>query len=261
MKYGLPFLYKPFPLADALQLSEMDQPLGGEFHFRNCLPLRSISQLSNPLNSTLITIPYFPDHPCEYEMNNILVNYLFSTDWENPVFKEELEECLKPKKTIETVPLPDSTYVTVALHVRRGGAFESYEKLARQFPLKFPPDSYYISQIRRVADLYKDRPLFVYIFTDDLNPEKIAESYAAQIQDPSVLFFWRDPSIETDPEEQLLSDFYSMGKFDCLIRSMSNFSIMASKLGNYSLMISPVHGSYQDGQLVIDQVETLYGSE
>lgn len=249
-EYGLPFLFKSFPYAESLRLSKMDQPLSFYTNYNRTLKITQKQQAASAPPSTLIVVPYFSESKFEYDMLNHKKEGrpFFVVDWDDCEFHKEVVECLTPIVPVKTLSLP-SDCITVALHVRRGGKYESYKDAAKGYPLKFPPDNYYLSQLQQVTHIFKDQRLYVYIFTDDCNPQIIAENYAKVIDNPNVEFDWQEG------DSNMLDDFYSMGKFDCLIRCMSNFSIMASVLGDYSLMFTPTHAHFLKGEVIIDQVE------
>lgn len=254
--HGIPFLYKPFRFAELLALSDMDQPLTGPYHFTNHVTLCDKNQLASLPASTLVSIPYFPEFKPEFESELLCDQSKFHVDWEDPAFREELIQCLTPKITVETLALPDDC-MTVAVHVRRGGAYEPFSVCRKNDPLKFPPDSYYIDEIRRLTEIFKDQILYIHIFTDDLNPYEIAERYENAINNPNLIFSWTDRDQFSNDTEQMLHDFYSMAKFDCLIRSGSNFSIIAGFMGNHRVIITPMHYYFNETDAVIDQIEIL----
>ena len=78
----------------------------------------------------------------------------------------------------------------VAVHVRRGGGFD-FANIKALFPLKFPPDSYYIEQISRLAYIYHDKKICICILTDDPNPNEIVKHYQETLQNPRLLFICR----------------------------------------------------------------------
>lgn len=258
LNYGIPFLYKPFKNANLLQLSDEDPTIDNSYQFEKTMDLASYDEVASIDPSTLVTVPYFPECKWEYEAGLLPPNYIyFSTDWDEPRFHREIVRWLTPKKTINTLDLPDKK-ITVALHVRRGGKYEPFGPLSKVFPLKFPPDSFYIEQIQRVADIYKGQQLYIHLFTDDNNPKDIVKRFKKAINNTTVEISYKDPINIKDPTEKMMRDFYSLGKFDCLIHPMSNFSIVASLLGNYKLQIYPTHCYKQNGIYVIDGIDIKF---
>ncbi len=257
-KHGLPFFYIPFSGAEMLQLSVREPPLSDEYTFNKTFTISKIEQVTKTPNSTLFTIPFACDckfeHDNQTELQKSLLGYspYIAVDWEHPEFHKEVVECLTPKSPIPTLPLPHDK-MTVAVHVRRGGDWDNYSEISKVLPLKFPPDNYYISQIKRVLELCPDKPLYVYIFTDDKHPEVIVKKYSLELKSPKITwgYGW---SNKFQDGSAMWRDFYSIGKFDCLIQSTSNFSAMASQLGQYLFTITPTSGYYKDNQAVVDGV-------
>lgn len=256
-EFELPFLYKSFQFSNYFMLSELDQYFSNELIFAHGIRIGSKYQAKNTAESTLITVPYFPESVCEYDFAHVRDSFHYYVDWEDPLFKKEVIDCLQPKNPLKIPSIPPG-YISVAVHVRRGGAFEDSSVGQRNDPQKFPPDNYYTSQLQFISELFKDQPIYVYIFTDDLQPEVIAKNYAAAIKNPNAVFDWnKNRNVGSDINE-ILSDFYFMGKFDCLIRSASNFSIMSSQLGDYAFIIAPGHRTQVNNEPFIDNFEIKF---
>jgi hypothetical protein len=254
-KYDLPFVYIPFEFSDRFVLHEGDIPRYA-FSYKHRTRMKKEEEAMIPHNSTLITVPYFPETPYEYERAEDLEAPFFIVDWDDPLFKQEVVRCLTLLNPIATPDLPEGV-ITVGVHVRRGGSFEDYNHARKKFPLKFPSDDYYLEQIEMIANLFKGRPLFVQILTDHLNPQSIVEEYTRVLNNPNLTICYRQS--EGSYEETLLEDFFTIPKFDCLVVGQSNFSIIASKLGNYAVIVSPTHASGKQHQ--IDQVELKLNEE
>lgn len=258
-KYGYPFRYKGFPYSFLLQLDDMDTPFSNGREYLHQRRISDLQQIFEAPDSTLLTIPYFTDSKFEYDMlrHQQEGQPYFIVNWEDPDFHREIVACLTPKFEIETMELPED-HLTVAIHVRRGGAYEPYSEVAKGYPLKAPPDSYFISAIQWIAEIYPDRLIYVHLFTDDVNPKVIAEKYAQAIQNDNITIEWCPGVAPSDDLPLFVNDFYSLAKFDCLIRSSSNFSVMAAHLGNYSLEFIPEHAYFSKGEVMIDEVTIKY---
>ncbi len=254
-KYGFPFIYSYFPQAEAFKLSELD-PSSKSFSSASSRKISKKKQIFEAQSSTVMIIPYFPENRLEYEkIPDHRDRPYFFVDWEDTEFRKEIIECLSPKKDDETAKPPEG-YLSIAVHVRKGGTFDNTREI-RCRPLKFPPDAYYIEQIERIARIYKDRPIYVYIFTDDLKPEEITKSFAAAVNNPRIVFAHGpyDPS-----KKGLFYDFYSLKNFDCLIRSTSSFSFIGALLGNYKIAIAPTHYVTKDNEVLIDKIEMTFNN-
>jgi hypothetical protein len=251
-KYGLPLLYKPFPESDQFCLDDMDSEMGNNFLFQNVISIREESDIQTTPSSSLFICPYFPETRNEYEWCNLSYLPFFSVNWEEPDFHEEVVRCLKPKQDLLRMKLPKNC-ITVAVHLRRGPEFNNPENLIR-WPLKFVPDSYYITQIRRLANIFHHKKLYIYVFTDDEQPQVIVNNYRKILNNPNITFACQ----KVNRAKSLLEDFYSISQFDCCILCQSNFSLMASKLGNYSVSIAPVHCIMKDNVPVIDEIDLVF---
>lgn len=257
LEYGLPLLYKPFPLADFLQLSEMDPPVDVNLKFDHVIKIQTKSQIPISPPSSLLVIPFFPEGKLEFEQPQWGDNLHFPIDWEDPIFHEEMIQCLAPKEPVKTLELPEKC-ITVALHLRRGDANEDFEHHWRLFPLKFPPDSYYIEQIERISKIFMDQKIYIHIFSDSPAINLLAESYSKAIMDPRITFGWDSDQKFEHNTQKLFHDFYSIPKFDCIIGCESNFSFIPAMLGDYKVKIMPTHFILQGNQHFIDQVEIKF---
>lgn len=258
--YGFAFLYKSFPGAEWLALSQMDTPFS-QASYKKKVKVRNIRQMTAP-HSTLFVVPYFSDSKFEYDMLNHEKEGMpyFVVDWEDPEFKKEIQESLKPLIPVEYLPLPQDC-LTVAMHVRRGGNYEQYEQAAKGYPLKFAPDEFYIKELKRIAAIFPEQLIYAHIFTDDLNPEQMANRFSDLIQNPRITISWNKQKFSLQGSDRMLNDFYSIGKFDCLICGQSNFSILAALLGQYALMITPTHAHFEKEKIVIDQTRIQFKSK
>lgn len=271
MKYGVPLIVHPFKFFDRFALSACDFPRKVRDGVKRSLEYISEEQLRSGKKNSIIVIPYFAENPlngitlpnqpkkladmCEKKAGGYV---RFSVDWEDPTFKKEISHCLSPLENVATLPLPRDK-ISIAIHIRRGGDYEDNYELHRNYPLKAPLDEYYIGQLRLISSLFKDKPLYVYLFTDDLHPEELARKYKEAIGRSEVTFDWNREK-ESTIDELLLRDFFSIGKFDCLIRSESNFSLMAAKRGFYTIESHPLVAKQCDDLFVIDALEIRFGS-
>ena len=254
-KYNLPLLYISFPLADQFCLFEKDLPLDPNLKFQNFITTTSEADIKITPSSSLFIIPYFSENT-EYIYSN-KIDPPFQVDWEDPEFHSQVVECLTPKTPIQKSPLPKNK-ITVGVHIRRGGGKDK-PFMNRELPLKFPPDSYYIQQIERIARIFKEYSLYVYILTDDKKPVNIVKKYRKAIHNPHVCFDYR--RTKNGPSINILEDFFLIPQFDCLIIPQSNFSLVASKIADHDLVITPIHPLFVDDEVIIDEVELVFNSK
>lgn len=256
-KYHLSMHYIPFPFSDLFELDTLDPK--GKMEDSAVL-LNDETKLVSIQTPTLFAVPYFSE--CSFEFGEAAPDEFtkppsspFEVDWEDLGFRNEMLKYLTPKKPIETLKLPEDC-ITVGVHVRRGvkqkGGADS-RTARRAFPLKFPPDSYYIEELRRLATIFEGKKLYVFLFTDSLNPEAILEKYQAALNSPLIEF-----ATHKSDDANLLEDFFSIAQFDCLILCQSNFSFIPSKLQDHALIITPVHSTDVRKCITVDEIELKF---
>lgn len=247
----LPVIYRPFPFAENLKLGS-DSSFIHNFenkklaikltHNSDYIKLfKSFCKNEMPFNS-LVMLPYYAEDVEETPL-------FMQVDWDDFDFLKILRRVITPLIPIPTYEiLPEHT--SVAMHIRTGVGYDSaHTSLA--FPLKLPPRQYYIDALKLLSNVL-GLSLHVYIFTDDPHPDTILKEFQTRFQDyPFVFSIPRKASIKN---LDVLEDFFSLGQFECLIRSTSNFSFMASKLFPFRAAISPAHYERKENNLpIIDQ--------
>ncbi len=181
-------------------------------------------------------------------------------------FTAELKYMLQPVVPLSQIELPKDK-IAVAVHIRKGGGFDKplysiqyYNKNLNKFAdkiwsLKFPPEQYYVDQIKRISSLFDDRPLFVYIFTDDCNPSRLVDRIKKAVNKENITFSCRQKG--NAHNAHVIEDFYNMSRFDCFVRSKSSFAIAAQLLGNHKIIIYPKHFKWVGRKLIIDEVNIV----
>lgn len=253
-KYQLPLIYTPFPFSDQFALSDPQYSLTTTGSFEKIIYIKEEKELALTTASTLFIIPYFPECAHEFEVFDYSSTPNFKVKWDDPIFHDEIVRSLTIKHSSPYPEIPNDCK-TIAVHIRRGGGIDA-DNTNRLFPEKFPPDSYYIEQIRRVAEIYQNNNLYVYIFTDDLNPQNIINSYKTALNNPNIQ--WDCRLKDNNPNQNVVEDLIAMTKFDCLIRGGSNYALIASLIGNHELVINSIRGHWNEGQQLIDQVEMTF---
>lgn len=253
-KHKIPVLYAPFVYSSNLALSEI--------HRLNSKHRRRFSRviyLHNPLDiakirrngKTLYILDTFFSYTDTWSK--------FDIDWRNQKFISLLKEEIKPKTSLGLLTLPKDR-VTIAIHIRKGAGYDRiFQDETKElpfadlsFPLKFPPISYYATQLKKICELLEDNLLYVHIFTDDSNPARLVERLKQEVGDPRIKFGFRMAG--NHHTKNVLEDFFSMVQFDCMIRPDSFFSLIASKLGNFRIVIWPSRYHWQGKSLYIDDV-------
>lgn len=255
-KYGLKFLYRPFFYSDQLVLHKEELPFDKTKQYDRKIKLIDEAQINTDISANcLYIVPYYPE--CIAELIQYKKNYPFccAVDWNDQVFLAQIRYLISPIKELQLLSLPTDCRC-VALHVRKGGGYDAKPLLDGgifrttrgataadvSYPLKFPPDDFYIEQLRNVSTSFNNAPLYVYIFTDDQNPKRLADKYAAELNLPNIIFDYRKTG--NVHNANVLEDFFSMMKFDVLIRSESSFSLVASRLAPGQLVIYPITANY-----------------
>lgn len=259
-KYGLKILYTPFKYSDQLVLDDIEELCTREKiqKFQSIIDFEKPSPNNN--ESQIIKkdgILYKTSLYCQ-------VKHWSSK--ENKHFLDEIKKLIKPKKTLTTIELPNDR-INVAVHVRKGGGYDrvllSNPDAGRpnvvysdiKLPLKFPSDDYYIDQIKFISQYFKNKPLYVYIFTDDKNPAQLLQKYEQALNNNNIIFDCRKEDNHYD--KNVLEDLFSMIKFDCLIRPSSSFSLIVELLGNHAVVIYPIEASIKDNKIIIEKVSII----
>lgn len=276
--YKLPLLYRPFPHSDEMYLEENETLLTRELQkkytkkiiynshiqldekpdtsFLRNLPympdlgftmdpsakLRwTVTQLNQ---SVLYWIPYFPEVNYEHHPKQDYV--FFQVDWKDPEFRKILLNAIRPKQKFLSLSLPKDKHC-VAVHIRTGRGHDS-EEMHKLDPLKFPPITFYVAQIKELSKILNHESLHVQIFTDDPYPQELAQKIKDRLKAENVEIHY------FSKKRGILEDFFALQEFDYLIRSNSNFSILASLLKDYRICLSPSHYSLEEKMIVIDSV-------
>lgn len=246
MKYQLPLFYKPFFHSQYFAFSQkaFDQTFDEE------VVVFKESDIDLTKTNTLFILPYFPQSILDFATAGAWALPFFKLDLQDPLFKEAYRAALQPMVNIHLLTLPQDR-IKVAVHLRRGGSHEDFFSNSLLYPLKFPPDSYYLDQIRRVYELFDKKPLHIHLFTDAYNQRGIIRKYEKWLKRLNV-------TLSYSKEQDLFDDFYNISQFDVLIRSSSNFSFIGSLLADLTLNIAPLHAKVEEGIVTIDRYEMTF---
>jgi len=141
----------------------------------------------------------------------------------------QLKSLLAPRQELELPSLP-SDMITVAMHVRTGGDYDTAASI-QAAPATFKPINFYAEQLLRLRELLPNQRIHVHIFTDASRSSRIAGSIRKFLgSDNITLDYQKEGSSYRD---NVVRDFFFMTKFDYLIRPCSNYSGFAQLLGNY----------------------------
>ncbi len=124
------------------------------------------------------------------------------------------------------------------------------------WPIKFPPDQYYIDQLKELSSMLPGKNLLVYLFTDDPNPEAIMERYSNQLKDhPRIIFSYRQKG--NHHTKNILQDLFAIAQCDCLISASSSFATAAQLLGNHQILMFPVYAIAMPDKIIINIVGVI----
>jgi len=240
-KFNIPILCLPFKYSDQLMLGQQEMI----YTYQSAQQFSHIVRLPNKTKFQIL--PH----------NNILYishwNADIAIDWFDTIFIEELKKNICPLHVIEKIIIPHDC-ISIAVHVRNGGGFVvDNEQERERCPLRFVPDEFFIAQVQRIADMFTEKKLYVYIFTDHLEPVKLKQKFENIINNPRITFDCREH--DNNHKSNVLEDFFSMMDFDCLIRPGSHYSRFVQRLGNNKMVIYPESiKKTTDGKAVINVI-------
>lgn len=278
-KYKLPFICKPF--------SQMDQFAISQTVSENTETPTRIKKVSNESDieklkdKDVLFLTNFYTKP-----HDLLYNYCL----EHKTFQQKLRAHFAPSSSTPPMLTLPTDIITVALHIRKGSKFDTqlssvqeyldqreiiqYTKskqqlpvhskecktassaMDRRYPLKFPPNQYYIDAIHKLSELYNHQPLYIHLFTDHYNPEALLKKIKQAVNRDTIT--WATRSNRQKQETTILDDFFAMTHFKCLIRGDSSFSKVVQLLGNFQTIIYPINGVWMHDKLLIDSVGIIF---
>lgn len=248
--FNIPLLYKPFRYSDQLAMHKLENRQNKKF--------KKTIKINNK-NFKIV----------EREKSYLYVNETYAkikVDWNDTNFIKEFKEMISPLTPIKKPNLPEDR-ISVAVHVRKGGGFDPpllTDKDAYQgtkkwksyvdkvFPLKFPPDEYYIEQIKNLYHILNKIPLYVFIFTDDKNPKRIVKKYKKELEELDIIFACREEEIGRN--NYVIEDFFDMTFYDCLIRGGSDFAFFVNIVGDFFISIYPEQAYWKGKNLIVDKI-------
>ena len=161
------------------------------------------------------------------------------------------------------IPLihPPRDITSIAVHIRKGGGFDHPLLSEQHFQvndskrtkipknvgrnhadynhsMKFPPEQYYVDQIKKISQLLDHQELYLFIFTDETNTELLIERISSAVGLDNISYDYRKEN--NSHSKNVLRDFFSIANFDCFIRSKeSAFAQTAHLLGDFMIAIYP----------------------
>ncbi len=182
-------------------------------------------------------------------------------DWDDEEFMKILRQEISLIDPLPTLELPKDR-LSVALHIRAGSSKFDHirdtwiirHKSDQRYPHKFSPRSFYVEQLKRLSELLDDQPMYVHIFTDHKETERVISILKDEVNKPNIVYGYK----ETDnvDSDGVLGDFFDMVQFEYFIRSDSTYSYMASKLANWKIVISPKKSIWKNKNVKVVSVTT-----
>jgi len=247
----IPVLFKPFPHSNQMEMHTHEKKLNDSTEWPKMILVNeeTVVSFGDP-TKTLYFVPYFEEVDLEYQKQP--KGAYFPVNWEDKEFKSQIKQMLTPTSGYTAIQLPKGR-ITVAVHVRQGIPGETPEEIAAN-PLKFPNEEYYINQIRRLNDIFKGRPMYIHIFTDQKNPVQITKRIQERLNMHHIIFECRREG--NNHKANAVDDLFNMSQFQCLIRPESDFSLAAELIGNFAIVIKPVHHRFvkRKNKEMVDQV-------
>ena len=266
--YDIPLAYRSFQYSDQLVLHSCEKHLGLSQPTKR-VTLTKYNLAIDKNRDCLYVVPYFAEVLSEHKFPGACHWIYFPVNWNNELFYSQICSLIKPiDSNLLNFTLPLDK-ITVALHVRKGGGYDRPLLSDTQRPdhvysyysdyhsmLKFPPEFFFIEQLKRVSNYFDHKPIYAYVFTDDANPAALVERFKKQLNEyPNIELDYRKEGNRHD--SHVVEDFFALTKFDCLIRPQSNFSLVAAKIANYKLEIYPTECHWEERKPCIDKVEML----
>lgn len=258
-KWGIPLLYNPFEYSDqfVFHLEEKALSVQSMLSFYHHCQLTDLHQLDqNYQCDTLYYINHFPDSFDEYTFLNweqaTGIPYV-QVNWSDETFRNMMRKLITPVHPLK-LTLPPKEIISVALHFRTGYDYDS-DETRRGLALRFPPFQYYVNQLKRLREMIRNEPLYVYIFTDHPNPQKIKTEFEKNFDKNHVKFDCRTKG--NFHNQNVLEDLFSMMRFDCIIRPISHYSTVASHLGDFKIEIFPKNGYWEGDKFIVSEINII----
>jgi hypothetical protein len=242
--YDVPLLYRPFPYSSELAL-HIKEKRYQPFYLINYPMIKLHSERPVPqMDGYIYECPYFPTRP-DNEWEDP-ATYRFSIDWKDEEFKKIARELIAPLKPL-LVTRPPENCVNIAIHIREGGGFE---KGLFHFPLKLPPFSFYLEGFLKVLAQFEGLPVYCYLFTDALEPGKLAEQLEKVVPEGArVRIDYRREN--NHHAANVLEDFFSFFYFDALIYPNSNYSGVPAAMGDFAVTYFPLEFTRMKKKVII----------
>lgn len=255
---GVMYVHTPFEYSDSLNFFGTRVPTG-----KHVVVLASdADRLLMPEPNTLYDFHHFPDGHDELAVAQEKHQFWFDVNWDDQGFLKLLRERIIPREgVLLNLVQPKPGRINIALHVRRGGGYDvtatsqginvSAGRVDFVYPSKFPHNEFFVAQLLNLRRYFGSQPLSVFIFTDHQVPEFIRDvvknGYQSAYQETykvvdQLIEFSCRPS--GGHAANVIDDFFSLMRFEVIIRPESAFTQVAAKLGRPMLEIWPESCTY-----------------
>lgn len=256
-KYDLPMLYRPFSYSDDLVLSEKHTT---QLNAESLQAFSKKIELAKSVDKAALfftSLDKAKEQPlaknekllCVVAVLTPFFEQFEDEKFEDENFKKLLKEMVRPKVAHKKQQLPTDC-ISVAIHVRTGVGYD-WQLNIDNMPTKFPADTFYLNGLKVVSEHFKEKPLYVQIFTDDPHPEAICTRFLSQLQEweiDNVRAMECCRAVNTH-DQNVLEDFFAMTEFDCLIHPDSYFTRCVGLLSAPVVEVKPpAWGIYRKDQ-------------
>jgi len=243
LQLGATFLYVPFPYSDQLKLHLLEKQFKEQeinLYGKKILYQKEDEMSYFEKNNSGLIITKWKNRPVFYTQNY--------------VFRDILKQHISPVFNINYIKLPPDT-ISVALHIRIGGGYDSLAAKIKN-PRRFPPLHFFIDQLKRILFMFPDKKLYVHIFTDDPDPQKLVILLKKEMRTSRISYGYRKEDNRHDLN--VLEDFFNMMRFDVLVRPSSCFSKLVQYLGDHKLVFIPQKLHFTSNtEWIIDTVQMV----
>jgi hypothetical protein len=262
-QFQIPVYFRPFQGSEFFAFSQeehLKHDTKRPLYFKRIITLNSAEDLkalkgSDVNDSVLYLLPFCPHEKMKTH---------YSMDWQ--AFKPRIKELLNVVQPHQKLDIPKNAY-SIALHVRTGGDYDRADTSTMQ-PKKLPPFSYYVGELERFLNsrhLPKCKPLFIHIFTDDLQPVDVYQRLKEALEKKGVFprVGGRDVTLSYSASPRLIDDVANMTRFHCLIRPDSYLSgTLVEAADRLHIQIVPEHFRANDAftEIAIDQTKSMNAS-
>lgn len=273
-KYKKPFVYRPFQYSDKLLLhTKIDSKFATykRVGLRNEASIFSDLQKNNEnilfLCSCKTTLKMSPEHLSSCHSDERKIDMIAQNPKVLSLLRTHIQ-LINPLPKINNYGLP-----SIALHIRTGGNFKddenlilkqkklltniAYQETNSGYLLKFVQFigyQFYFRAIKLILKQLNYSRCYIYLFTDDNDPEKILNIFKEKFKNESIIF---DCKRFNGHDFNVIEDFFMMMQFDYLIRSFSTYTQMAQILGKYKKVIYPANGIIKNGVFNVQKINIV----